>query len=131
MNDIAEFPCAASEERKPIRAKLAQISRKQPALGAFQRTHVLEHNRLAKFSAGDLKLALSGLDVDVWPSGANFVLFRPLSKPGREVWQGLVDRSVLVRDTSSWPGLEGCLRVTVGTPAEDDAFLTALTEVLS
>jgi histidinol-phosphate aminotransferase len=46
------------------------------------------------------------------------------------VWQGLLDRSVLIRDTSSWPGLEGCLRVTVGTPAEDDAFLAALTEVL-
>ena len=31
----------------------------------------------------------------------------------------------------SWPRLDGCLRVTVGTPDEDDAFLTALAEVLS
>ena len=77
-----------------------------------------------------LVAALAELPVTQWPSGANFVLFRPTSKPGREVWQGLLDRSVLVRDTSSWPGLDGCLRVTVGTPAEDDAFLTALREVL-
>ena len=69
--------------------------------------------------------------ITVWPSGANFVLFRTESKPGGEVWQGLLDRSVLVRDTSSWPGLEGCLRVTVGTPEEDDRFLTALAEVLA
>jgi histidinol-phosphate aminotransferase len=78
-----------------------------------------------------LVAGLGRLPVEQWPSGANFVLFRPTSRPGREVWQGLLDRSVLVRDTSSWPGLDGCLRVTVGTPDEDDAFLAALTEVLS
>jgi histidinol-phosphate aminotransferase len=70
------------------------------------------------------------LPVDLWPSGANFVLFRPRQVPGADVWKGLVERSVLVRDCSSWPRLEGCLRVTVGTVEEDDAFLTALAEVL-
>ena len=52
------------------------------------------------------------------------------SKDGHAVWQGLLDRSVLVRDCSSWPRLEGCLRVTIGTPDEDDLFLAALEEVL-
>ena len=80
---------------------------------------------------GRLVGALSDLDVDVFPSGANFVLFRPRKLDGRHVWQGLLDRSVLVRDCSSWPRLEGCLRITIGTPAEDDAFLAALTEVLA
>ena len=78
-----------------------------------------------------LVAALDGLPVHQWRSDANFVLFRPTGVPGRVVWQGLLDRSVLVRDCSSWPGLDGCLRVTVGTPAEDDAFLSALTEVLA
>lgn len=73
---------------------------------------------------------LRSLDVDVFPSGANFVLFRPRGRAGRDVWQGLLDRSVLIRDCSSWPRLEGCLRVTVGTAEEDDAFLQALQEVL-
>ncbi len=77
-----------------------------------------------------LVAALTSLPVEQWRSDANFVLFRPLDRPGRDVWRGLLDRSVLVRDCSSWPGLEGCLRVTVGTAAEDDAFLSALTEVL-
>ncbi|HSL58180.1 MAG TPA: histidinol-phosphate transaminase [Acidimicrobiales bacterium] len=80
---------------------------------------------------GRITAALADLPVQVWPSGANFVLFRPLHRSGRDVWQGLVDRSVLVRDCSSWPRLDGCLRVTVGTRAEDDRFLTALTEVLA
>jgi histidinol-phosphate aminotransferase len=77
-----------------------------------------------------LLTAFAAMDVDTWPSEANFVLFRPRSRPGREVWQALVDRSVLVRDCSSWPRLEGCLRVTVGTPEEDGRFLAALEEVL-
>jgi histidinol-phosphate aminotransferase len=80
---------------------------------------------------GRLVAALSDLDVDVWPSGANFVLFRPRQRAGDDVWQALVDRSVLIRNCASWPGLEGCLRVTLGTPAEDDRFLEALQEALS
>ncbi len=78
-----------------------------------------------------LVAALELLPVRVWPSGANFVLFRPMSRPGGEVWQGLLDRDVLVRNCSSWPRLADCLRVTIGTRDEDDAFLTALAEVLA
>jgi histidinol-phosphate aminotransferase len=74
--------------------------------------------------------ALDALPVDHFPSGANFVLFRPRTMPGRHVWQGLLDHSVLIRDCSSWPRLDDCLRVTVGTPGENDAFLSALRSVL-
>ncbi len=78
-----------------------------------------------------LQGALENLDVDVWPSEANFLLFRPKSRKGDEAWHGLVERGVLVRNTSSWPGLpSGCLRVTVGTGTENDAFLSALKETL-
>ena len=52
------------------------------------------------------------------------------SGDGDGVWQGLVDRSVLVRNCASWPRLDGCLRVTIGTPDEDDRFLDALEEIL-
>jgi histidinol-phosphate aminotransferase len=79
---------------------------------------------------GRLIAALADLPVDYWPSGANFVLFRPREREGSQVWKDLVARSVLVRDCSSWPRLEGCLRVTIGSPDEDDAFLGALSEVL-
>ena len=74
---------------------------------------------------------LGGLPVEVWPSGANFVLVRPRGRDGGEVWKQLVDRSVLVRNCSSWPRLDGCLRVTVGTPSEDDRLLAALEEILA
>jgi histidinol-phosphate aminotransferase len=78
-----------------------------------------------------LAVQLARLPVDTWPSGANFILFRPRARKGAEVWQALVARSVLVRNCANWPRLEGCLRVTVGTPEEDDAFLAALEEVLA
>ncbi len=74
--------------------------------------------------------ALRDLPVDVFDSGANFILFRPHSVDGRHVWTELVDRSILVRDCSSWPRLDNCLRVTVGTPDENGRFLTALSDIL-
>jgi histidinol-phosphate aminotransferase len=75
--------------------------------------------------------ALERLGMQVWPSQANFILFRPPAGDGHRIWEALVERSVLVRDTSSWPGLAGCLRVTIGTPEEDDRFLDALSEVVA
>ena len=79
--------------------------------------------------------ALADLDVVAYPSGANFILFKPArlasSLNGDDVWAALLERDVLVRNFARWPRLEGCLRVTVGTPAENDAFLTALKEVLA
>ena len=79
---------------------------------------------------GRLVGALAELEVDVVPSDANFVLFRPRGVAADEVWRRLVDASVLVRNCASWPRLEGCLRVTVGTSEEDDRFLAALKEIL-
>ncbi|MCU1503522.1 MAG: hisC [Ilumatobacteraceae bacterium] len=74
---------------------------------------------------------LATLPVDAFESGANFILFRPRTMPGRRVWDGLLQHSVLIRDCSGWDRLENCLRVTVGTSEENDAFLAALTEVLA
>jgi histidinol-phosphate aminotransferase len=95
----------------------------EPEMRARVEALVAERERLV--------VALAPLPVHVWPSGANFVLFRPLHRSGQEVWDGLLERSVLVRNCSSWPRLADCLRVTIGTPEEDDAFLAALAEVLS
>jgi histidinol-phosphate aminotransferase len=82
---------------------------------------VAERERISK--------GLAALPLDVFPSGANFILFRPRRLPGRQVWQALLDRSILIRDCSGWPRLADCLRVTVGTPEENDQFLDAMAEV--
>ena len=77
-----------------------------------------------------LSAALAALPLDVFPSGANFILFRPRLMPGRQVWSELLDRSILIRDCSGWPRLANCLRVTVGTVEENDEFLTAIADIL-
>ena len=59
-------------------------------------------------------------------SDANFVLFGTFDDR-HAVWQGLLDRGVLIRET----GPDGWLRVSIGTPAEMAAFRTALQEVRS
>lgn len=69
-------------------------------------------------------------DVDTFPSDANFVLFRTPA-PAAGLWQALLDRGVLIRDVSAFPGLERCLRVTAGTPEETGAFLDALPDALA
>lgn len=79
---------------------------------------------------GRIAAALGELPVETWPSDANFILFRPTTREGADVWKALVDRSILVRDCTSWPRLAGCLRVTVGTPDENSQFLDALMEIL-
>lgn len=91
------------------------------------------HARVARIVSERRRVAeeLANIGVRQWPSDANFILFRPVGLDGAAVWRALVDRSVLVRDCSSWVGLEGCLRVSIGTPAENDAFLEALAEAVA
>lgn len=69
---------------------------------------------------------LRARELDVAPSQANFILFRLPGHAAKDVWRSLVAHSVIVRDLSSYEDLPGFLRVTVGTPAENDAFLAAL-----
>ena len=80
--------------------------------------------------------ALQELGLQVWPSAANFLLFRPDAQssahpPARGIFDALLERGVLIRDFSTSPGLTGCLRVSIGTRDENDAFLKALEETLS
>lgn len=58
-------------------------------------------------------------------SDANFVLFGTFADR-HAVWQGLLDRGVLIRET----GPDGWLRVSIGTPAEMTAFRNALTHTI-
>jgi histidinol-phosphate aminotransferase len=68
---------------------------------------------------------LAAAGYDLVPSDANFVLFgRFAEAPG--AWRAFLDRGVLIRDV----GIPGHLRVTIGTPEENDAFLQAAVDVM-
>ncbi|UPK73335.1 histidinol-phosphate transaminase [Nocardioidaceae bacterium SCSIO 66511] len=73
-----------------------------------------------------LAAQLRDLDLQVAESDANFILFGRFDDR-HAVWQGLLDRGVLIRET----GPPGWLRVSVGTPDETETFHAALREVLS
>jgi len=75
--------------------------------------------------------AIPGLRV--FPSEANFVLFRVETErlDHGAVFQSLLrEHGILIRDVSSYPMLQGCLRVNAGTPEETDAFLHAISHTM-
>lgn len=69
--------------------------------------------------------SLRGLGFEVVHSDANFVLFGTF-EDARVTWQSYLDQGVLIRDV----GIPAHLRVTIGTPAENDAFLAASKEIV-
>ena len=109
------------------------LSAQTQVAGLVALRHVPEMEaRVARISEerGRVAAALGDLPVDSWPSDANFILFRPRDRDADDVWQALLDHSVLIRNCASWDGLRGCLRVTIGTAEENDRFLHALKETL-
>ena len=69
--------------------------------------------------------------VRAFASDANFFLLECLSADPKAVFASMLRRGVLVRDVTSYPMLDRCLRVSVGTEAENDAFLHALGTALT
>ncbi|HEY4419359.1 MAG TPA: histidinol-phosphate transaminase [Pseudonocardia sp.] len=68
---------------------------------------------------------LASIGYDVVPSDANFVLFGRFTDAPR-AWRGFLDRGVLIRDV----GIAERLRVTIGTPEENDTFLQVAADVV-
>lgn len=82
---------------------------------------VAERDRLFQ-SLGEIR------GLDPVPSAANFMVVRVARDP-KQVFAELLQRDILVRDVSHYPMLENCLRISVGTPHENDLLIAALREV--
>jgi histidinol-phosphate aminotransferase len=97
------------------------------ALAALEHTDtLLGYVEQLKTERDRLVAELRALGYEVTESDANFVQFGRFEN-AHEAWRSILDRGVLVRDN----GVPGWLRVTAGTPAENDAFLDAVREPLS
>jgi histidinol-phosphate aminotransferase len=101
-------------------------------------TEVLQHGAVLTEQAAAIKLERGRLTrklqdvpgLTPYPSDANFILFRVTH--AERVFDGLKQRGVLIKSLhGSHRLLANCLRVTVGTPQENDAFLAALTQSLN
>lgn len=78
---------------------------------------ISERERLTK--------ALTELDFEVLPSKANFVLARHKAKSGESLAQGLREQGIIVRHFNK-PRIEQFLRITIGTPEQNDALIKGL-----
>ena len=75
--------------------------------------------------------ALQSLEyVQVFPSQANFILFKVLKGNADDVHEKLLTHKIIIKNVSSSEFLENCLRVTVGSEDENNAFLNALNSIL-
>ncbi|MEJ3654293.1 histidinol-phosphate transaminase [Actinomycetes bacterium KLBMP 9759] len=81
---------------------------------------------LLRAERGRVVDGLAAIGYDVVPSDSNFVLFGRFADAPR-AWRAFLDRGVLIRDV----GIEARLRVTMGTPEENDAFLQVAANVFA
>ena len=98
------------------------------AIAALEEHALLEETvrRLVEERERLLELLEDVPGVRAWPSKANFFLLELLTVSPKAVFESLYRRGVLVRDVSSYPMLSRCLRISVGTPEENETFLHAL-----
>ncbi len=98
---------------------------------------LLDHREVLLRQAAQIKLDRAWLyerlvgtvDVHAYPSAANFILFRV--NRAEQVFEGLKQRGILIKKLhGSHPALDNCLRVTVGTPEENEQFVAALQDSL-
>ncbi len=74
-----------------------------------------------------LEKALNARDVEWTPSAGNFLMIKTSPRPGKEVFEALIRKGVIVRSLDEY-GLPGHIRVTVGLPSENRLFLKAFDE---
>jgi histidinol-phosphate aminotransferase len=81
-----------------------------------------ERNKFSKILT-DQKLA-----VEVYPSEANFILAKFID--ANKLYMQLLEKGIVVRNRSNIELCDNCLRITIGTPQENDVLLKALSEIL-
>jgi histidinol-phosphate aminotransferase len=125
---LAGRPEWIAEFNKVRQAYNVNVLTQAAALFILERLEVLEEQAAQiRLERESLKRDLVKLEgVTVFPSEANFFLIRV--PDADRTYEGLRRQGVLVRNLH--PGLQGCLRVTVGTPDENRVLLTALREAL-
>ncbi|MDR0239006.1 MAG: histidinol-phosphate transaminase [Deltaproteobacteria bacterium] len=90
-----------------------------------------ESLRVVRQGRETLSRGLRGLGCQVWPSQANFIMFRPPagSPAARDIFERLLRMGIIIRPLASY-GLPDLLRVSMGTAEENRRFLDACTELL-
>lgn len=121
-----------------LRGLMAPYPLPQPSVGAALQAldPALDAPRAAQIAATieqreRLRTALQShpLVQRIWPSDANFLCVR--WNDSAAVARDLADRGIIVRDLSRYPGLDNCLRLSIGSRAENQTLLDALAAIAS
>jgi len=126
-------PAPWLEELEKVRLPYnINVLTQESAAFALEHLDVLdEQTARIRQERGRLAAALEARDgLTVYPSAANFILFRTPAGRATAIFEGIKARGVLIKNLSPVGSmLTDCLRVTVGRPEENDAFLAALAAV--
>lgn len=107
LNAISEMAATVALENRPLRdTNVARI--------------VSERDRVVNAMRAIPRITL-------FPTSANFVTFRA-ERNSKEIFEALFARGILVRDVSGYPRLANCLRISIGSPEQNDRMLQALKE---
>jgi histidinol-phosphate aminotransferase len=90
---------------------------------------VTDHVAQVKLGRTQLERVFGELGLRYWPSKTNFVLVRV--GDAQKFVKSMQRRGIVVRDSSSNPGCNGCVRITVGTPRQMDGVLKAVRESMA
>lgn len=108
-----------SNVKYPYNINLAGMERAAELL----ERNVADEIALIKEERSRVKQQLSQIECveKVYPSDANFLLVKVAD--AKAMYDALIQEQIIVRDRSHVPGCEGCLRITIGTPQENDRLL--------
>lgn len=93
---------------------------------------LLDQTQAIRQQRGEVLKSLQAIQtIKTYPSDANFILMRTLDRSSEQVFSALKQQGVLIKHLSPQGGvLDNCLRVTIGKPEENQAFLDALRQAL-
>ena len=131
---LAGAPALIQEVDKVRLPYNINVLTQQAACSALEHVSVLDEQAAIIRDERDLMLkALAAMEaVEVFPSRANFILFRLLGVDAGVVFESIRVDGVLIKNMKAQAGaLKNCLRVTVGKPKENATFLAALVKALS
>lgn len=113
--------------RPPFNAnRMAQAA----AMAALDdRAHLIRSLRNNQRGMQQLEKGFKKLGINYWPSKANFILC-DVGRPAKPVFDELLKHGTIVRPMGA-PGMEQCLRISIGTPQQNRRCLAAIEEVLA
>jgi histidinol-phosphate aminotransferase len=111
--------------RQPFNVGIPGLAGATAAVGDVEQVRRAQH--LVQEGGAQLAAALPKLGVKLYPSAGNFVLADVGT--GTAVYEGLLREGVIVRPVAGY-GLPRCVRITIGTPAQNERLIVALAKVM-